>query len=169
MSKDFSRASLQVIDGEHGANLVEDLLEAGLLGAQTSLQGAAAERRRTAGRIGVGFPASHQISKLAFQLAGDIVLLVERLQVFFSLFCELPIHRRNIRAGTFRTCASLHYRVRGHLQRREHVLTRQLHPRGRTSVSFRSTIRRSMRCPRRCARGSSTRSREAASMPARSC
>ena len=82
----------EVIDGQHRAHLVEDLLEARLFGAQTPLQCPAAQLQCAAGSIGIGLASRQQFREQAFELLGDIVLGIQRAQVFFGLFYELTVH-----------------------------------------------------------------------------
>ena len=88
----FESFVAQVIDGQYSAHLVEDLLEARFFGTQTPLQRPAAQFQRAAGSICIGLASRQQFREQAFQLLSDIVLGIQRAQVFLGLFYELTVH-----------------------------------------------------------------------------
>ena len=82
----------EIIDGEHGADLVQHFLIARLFGPEPTLQCPATELQGPARRIGVGFASGKQFGEHAFQLRGNAVLRIQRPEVFFCLFYELAVH-----------------------------------------------------------------------------
>jgi len=92
----FEASVTQIADRQHSPDFLENFLEAGFLGFEAALQGATAELQRSTGRIRIGLTTGHQVSKLAFQLTCDIVLIIERPEILLGLVCELAVHPRSI-------------------------------------------------------------------------